>query len=272
VSELEKLEGWMASLIRRRRDLSVDPDVRSAALRHIHGNDRLSPAELLEIYREQFWLRHTASLLEDFPGLSALVGQAAWERLVEGYIEEHAPSSWSLRNLGNRLPEFVERSVWLEHHELCVDMARLEWSFIEIFDAPDTRGLDPEKLAALTPKQWETARIVLSPALALLRVRHPVADLRLALSPSSGKKTPIPEPSPSCLVLYRGSDRNLHHSEVSSAAFELLRALKERRSLVAACESAAIAVPDEAAMLGAHVGEWFRAWGDRGWVVDVEVG
>src|SRR5204862_1087507 len=111
---------WMAVLLRRGRALTRDAGVVEAARLHIRGNDRLSPVEQLEIYREQFWLRHTASLLEDFPGLSGILGQADWERLVEAYLAETSLSSHSLRELGEALPAFVERSRSFSHHELCI--------------------------------------------------------------------------------------------------------------------------------------------------------
>src|SRR5690349_14811454 len=115
----------MASLPRRRA-LAADPRVAEAARTQFNGGDRLSPVEKLEIYRRQFWLRHTASLLKDFPGLAGVLGRRDWERLVEDYLDEVIPTSWTLRDLGSRMPAHVERSDWLPHHRLCIDMAGLE--------------------------------------------------------------------------------------------------------------------------------------------------
>ena len=78
MSATRETQVWMAELLRRRRALPRDAEVAERARLLIRGNDRLSPVEQLEIYREQFWLRHTASLLEDFPGLSGILGQEAW--------------------------------------------------------------------------------------------------------------------------------------------------------------------------------------------------
>src|SRR5262245_10531800 len=126
----------MTALLRHGRDLAKSADARGFAELEIGGNDRLSPVEQLEIYREQFWLRHTSSLVEDFPGLSGILGQASWEQLVEAYLAAVTPESYTLRDLGQRLPEFVARASFLEHRELCTDMARLEWAYVEAFDAP----------------------------------------------------------------------------------------------------------------------------------------
>ena len=97
LSDLVDLEEWLAGLMRSRTNLARDPDVALRARAHVTGNDRLSPAEQIEIYREQFWLRHTGSLLEDFPGLSGILGQEDWEKLSESYLSEVVPRAWSLR-------------------------------------------------------------------------------------------------------------------------------------------------------------------------------
>jgi hypothetical protein len=270
LANLRETQEWMAGLLGGHHALSRDARVSALALAHIAGNGRLSPVEQLEIYREQFWLRHTASLLEDFPGLSGVLGQEDWEKLVESYLGEVAPKSWSLRNLGYRLPTHVEHAAWLPHHDLCTDMARLEWAYIELFDAADVPPVDPARLGAIPQEAWETARLVLSPAMTLLRVRYPVAELRRALADAKDAAVPIPECANANLVLYRGTDRNLYHSAVSEAAFELLAALEEGVPLVAACERAAERVPSEATRMESNVGEWFSDWGRRGWVVNVE--
>ncbi len=261
MSELSELQRWMADRLRARRDLGGDAATVAEARAHFTGNDRVAPVEQLEIYREQFWLRHTASLVEDFPGLGGVLGQADWERLVEEYLEAVAPTSFSLRDLGERLPAFVEAAAWLPHRELCHDMARLEWSYIEIFDAPDAPPLDADRLAAIPDDAWEAARMRMNPALRLLRVDYPVADLRRALRADNGP-VPLPERRPQNLVLYR-VDGNLFDQALDDAPFALLEALDEGLSLGQAAERVVDA--------SAPVSEWFADWGRLGWIVDVEL-
>jgi hypothetical protein len=265
-TELSELQLWMARLLRTRRDLSRNESVAHQIPLHVTGNPRLSPAEQLEIYREQFWLRHTGSLVEDFPGLGGILGQQDWERVVEEYLESHPPTSYTLRNLGDQLPAFVERLSWLPHRELCTDMARLEWAYIELFDAADAQGLSPEKISALSPEAWETAVFELNPAFWLLRVRYPVADLRRALV-ANRDTVAIPDEGPENLVLYR-HERVLKYKTVSHGAFALLEELHRGIPLGVALERAAERVPTED--FEESLGSWFEQWGRLGWVVDVK--
>lgn len=268
MSELSRLQEWMAAELRRRSALPKDARSTELAARHLTGNDRLSPVEQLDVYREQFWLRHTASLVEDFPGLGGILGQRDWERLVEEYLEQVAPTSWSLRELGDRLAAFIDTRDWIEHRALCVDMARLEWAYIEAFDAADAPGLDPHKLAAIDESAWDTARIVLDPALRLLALRYPVADLRRALK--AGDHALLPDPAPHKLVVHR-VDRDLFDKVLDEAPYALLEALGHGESLVEAAERVLSRMPARATEIEENVGEWFASFAERGFIVDVEI-
>jgi hypothetical protein len=273
MTELSKLQGFVAELLRRRGALPKDAELSRLVAQHVSGNDRLSPIEQLEIYREQFWLRHTSALVEDFPGLGGILGQEDWQRLVEGYLLERAPTSFSLRDLGEGLPAFVERSTWLPERRLCTDMARLEWAYVEVFDAPDAGKLEPDRLAALPLDAWETARCVLSPALRLLPVRYPVADLRRALkrSTENGEAVPLPAEMPQNLVIYRGTNLRIFDKEVGDAAFGLLHALAEGEPLLTACERAAAVAAARSETIESELQGWFASFGELGFIVDVRV-
>jgi hypothetical protein len=272
MSELAELQRWVVRHLQSRRALPQNEALGAEARRLLTGNDRLSPIEQLEIYREQFWLRHTASLVEDFPGVGGILGQEQWEALVEGYLAAESPRGWTLRELGRGFADHVERAADVPHRALVRDMARLEWCFIELFDAPERPPLDLGKLATLPPDTLETGQIVLSPALALLQVGYPVADLRRSLleaRATPGAAVPIPEPREEWLVLYRGADRRLYHRPVGPEAYALLDALGRGLTLVDACQHALERAPAHAERLQRHVGTWFQQWAKRGWIVDV---
>ncbi|MFZ5893227.1 MAG: putative DNA-binding domain-containing protein [Myxococcota bacterium] len=268
-STLDELQAELAPFLLRRRALPNDSEAIAFAERHLSGNDRLSPVEQLEIYREQFWLRHTHALVEDFPGVGGIVGQSTWEILAEGYLTAHPPSGFSLRTLGEKLPDYVAGQASLEHHRLVTDMARLEWTYVEVFDAEDPPRLAPEELARFDEDALGRARLRLHPGLRLLRLSYPVVELRKRILLRSDE--PIPLPAEECrnVVVYR-SELSILHESLELPAFTLLDGLSRGDTLLSACESACALGPDATARVAEKVGEWLAAWVQLKWIVGVE--
>ena len=122
------------------------PDGRSTqelADNYIKPNELLSSFDRLEIYNRQYWFRVIGAVAEDFPALNAVMGEKKFDRLVLAYLRENPSTSFTLRNLGSKLPQ------WLEHHpefaprrhELLLDVARLEWAYVEAFDSAEVAPL-----------------------------------------------------------------------------------------------------------------------------------
>jgi hypothetical protein len=269
-----EIQTRIATFLRRRRDLTKDDEARAFAREHIGGNARVSPVEQLEIYREQYWLRHTGSLVEDFPGVGGVLGQTDWERLVEEYLLAHPPTTFSLRELGENLPDFASTREWLPHRELVVDMARLEWAQVDVFDAPEAAPLAPEKLRAVPEDAWERVRLVPNPSLRLLRTHYPVLELRRRLlvaqssTPTSDDPIPLPEPETVHLAICR-QKLVIDHERLDPSAFTLLSKLSRSIPLGEACESTASELSLEPEAIARELETWFATFTSRGYIVDL---
>ena len=82
--------------------------VGAIAASYISPNDRLSSFERLEIYNRQYWFRLISAVSEDFPTLNALLGTNRFDSLILAYLNENPSTSWTLRDLGAKLPSFLE--------------------------------------------------------------------------------------------------------------------------------------------------------------------
>lgn len=268
---LSPLQQQLVSALRERQALPSHAGWREFADEHLCGSTRLSPVEQLEIYREQFWLRHTSSLVEDFPGLGGILGQSDWEKLVELYLGHVAPESYTLRDLGKRLPEVIEAADWLPHRALCLDMARLELAYIEVFDAPDLPPLAPERLATIPEESLAEARLVIAPWVRLLTLRYPVADLRRQLRAQADEddSVAIPEERAQQLVVYR-RDLRLWDMPLGSVAHGFMSGLAAGKSLSASAELAAQGEEAEAELAG-NIGAWLAEWTAKGLIADVRL-
>src|SRR5260370_12162919 len=99
------------------------------AARFIKPNDRLTSFERLEIYNRQYWLRLLSSMIEDFPGVRAVLGGQRFQSLCKAYLTECPSRSLTLRNLGARLETCLRQNPrWIRAKRvLALYIVRLEW-------------------------------------------------------------------------------------------------------------------------------------------------
>ena len=251
---------FLSTAFRRADAIPDDAALAEAAKVHVTGNDRLSPAEQVDIYRRQYWLRHIDALLEDYPGAAFLAGEEAFDAFLRAYLEAHPPKTPSLRDLGADTARFAEGYDFGDKSEIVREMIRYELAFVDVFDGPEAPALDAAKLRAIPEDGWDRARIVLNPSIARLRCKWPVHRIRLAVKE---KRAPELTRGDYPIVLFR-KDLMIHFEDIAPDAFLILEMLSQGASLVAACEAIA---PENAG----YVAEWFQAWTSWKWIIDVEM-
>jgi hypothetical protein len=208
----------------------------------------LSSAERLEIYNRQYWFRVIGAVSEDFPALSAVLGADTFDALVVAYLRENPSTSFTLRNLGARLPTWLASYPEFagSRHRLAIDVARLEWAYVEAFDGASLPPLALRELAGL----GTDSTLRLQPHLQLLDLLYPVDEVVLAVrkgSPetditsnasSERQKTPqsdLPEVAPerTYLAVHR-LDNSVYYRRIEREQFLLLANLRDGDSIAAA--------------------------------------
>ena len=177
---------------------------RAPIAERIRSDRGVPPEERLAIYRHGYFARIHGVLRDDYGALCALVGDAAFHDLAKLYLMAHPPRSHSLRDVGAALPEFLAGSVaepFTERWPFAADLAALEWALVDVFDAPDTRVLDRDALAALPAADWATLQLELIEAHRILALAWPVQGFRKAWS----NELPMPglSPSPTKVLVHR---------------------------------------------------------------------
>jgi len=177
-----------------RRPLTEDYEMQSVAddgrpiadiaASYISPNNRLTSFERLEIYNRQYWFRLITAVSEDYPTLNAVLGTKRFDALVLAYLGEHPSTSWTLRDLGAKLPAFLEAHPEFggRRHRLAVDVANLELAYVDAFDGKQIDPLTTEEAQAISAD----SRLFLQPHLRLLELAYPVDNLVLAVK----KETP----------------------------------------------------------------------------------
>lgn len=243
MSALAAQQRTLAALLRRGSSIADDAEASALAT----GNARLTGAAQVEIYRKQFFLRHVDALREDFGAVAHLLGAEAFEALARAYLATHPPRTFSLRDLGAELPAFIGEP-------RARDLARVEWAFVEAFDAPSLPALDASDLATVTEAEWPALRLALQPCVRLLSIAYPAHDYRASVRRSEAP--PPPAPRASFVAIYRGPD-SLHGLDLTPAAYALLAQLAAGTPLGEACELASCVSPADFAV---DLAGWFRQW------------
>jgi len=255
--------------------------MRVYASRFIKPNDRLTSFERLEIYNRQYWFRVLSSMVEDFPGLRAVLGDKRFEAMSKAYLMDCPSRSFTLRNLGARLEG------WLRKHpkfagpkqSLAIDIARLEWADIEAFDGKAEPALRAEDLGA---GAGTTLKLKLQPYVRLLDLKYPVDDLLLEVRKEDEdtdfasnafqerhKRKRVQavaklKPANIFLAVHRVDD-SVYFRHIAREEFVILSALRDGKSLAPAIDGAfrksRVAEGERAGM----VQQWFLNWSTLGW-------
>jgi hypothetical protein len=250
------------------------------AATYIKPNERLSSFERLEIYNQQYWFRTIGAVSEDYPALNALVGEKRFDAMVLAYLRENPSTSWTLRDIGKHLPSWLAEHAEFtgKRHQLALDIAALEWAYVDCFDGLRLPPLSPSDLAAIGP----ASKIDLQPHLQLLELRYPVDELVLAVrretpeveavSNASTKRRetarlslPAMQRAVVFLAVHRFED-SVYYRRIDREAFRLLTALKSGSTLGDALDAAFIRSRLKAEDRVAKIQEYFAHAAELGWM------
>ncbi len=263
----------------RQRRADGTPSLREAEA-IIRPNDRLSSFERLEIYNRQYWFRLYTSFQEDFPGLQAVVGTRRFERIMRDYLTECPSTSFTLRNLGSRLPQWLiahpDHSA--PHTRLAIEMAQLEWAHIESFDNPAWPPLTPEQMAAI----GEDSVLTLQPHLRLVEAHAAIDDALISLREDEGDSDSASNnastgfsarrtrrmrtlPGKPVFIAVHRFDDSVYYRRLDPEDFHLLKAIRGGATLSRAIDTAfaASAIPEQDRP--AHLQSAFALFATLGW-------
>lgn len=247
----------------------------------IKPNDRLTSLERLEIYSRSYWFRLLDSLYDDFPGLRAVLGERAFRRLSRAYLADCPSRSFTLRDLGSRLEDWLQGNKQYAGNRLALalDMVRLEWADIEAFDGAAEKVLGPEDLLELDAD----FRASLQPYVRLLALRYPVDDLRIQVNRASEDRGTA---SNTALMQRRRTmtrrmawskreriflavhrvDYTVYYRRLAAEEYLLLLAVQDGLCLGEAIDLAfknsSASMEEQQSMLTT----WFSAWAQLGWL------
>jgi hypothetical protein len=220
-------------------------------------------------------------MIEDFPGLRAVLGDRRFEAMSKAYLVDCPSRSFTLRNLGGRLEGWLRKhSKWAgPKQELAVDIARLEWADIEAFDGKAEPALRPQDLRT---DAGVKLKLKLQPYVRLLDLKYPVDDLLLEVRKEDEdtdfasnafqerhKRKRVQavaklNPAEIFLAVHRVDD-SVYFRRIAREEFVILNALQNGKALGGAIQAAfrksRVPVGERAGL----VQQWFQNWAALGW-------
>lgn len=153
-----------APLDRSTGTLAATPEAYDAELARACG------AEKLAVYNRQYWFRLFEVMQAAFPLVTRLFGAWAFNERAARFLLEHPPRDWDV----DRAPDGFEETFAAD--DLAIEeAARIDAAHRAVFRAPRTEPFRPtaEDAAGLLD-----ARLVLSPAVAIVTEHFALSDLR----------------------------------------------------------------------------------------------
>lgn len=239
--------------------------------KHDSGNE--AAAELLPlrpervaVYQNGYRARLVECLADDYPAVCHLLGELHFEQLCHGYLGAHPPGP-SLNDFGANFAQYLAAR-GDEQDAFAAELAQLEWALVRAVHASDVQQLSPDRLAALTPEAWQTARLVPSRTLTLLGTRFPVNAYLQTFREGGSPEIPG-RPSPSWVVVCRrGFD--VWRLDLGDEMGRLMAALVDGRPLAAALD--VLTPPSteaETAARESRLQQAFQQWVSAGCFADI---
>ena len=192
MKSLSEIQNWMQAVI-------TDPNGVEVAIRElaadsdqphelICSSEKLDGLARLSIYNRGYHSRLIECLKAEYPCLNFTLGDDLFKQFILGYLQHYPSTSYNLNELGKYLPDYLENTNPNNHKEsikenrehwadFVVDLARLERTYLEIYDAQgseDEVSMGLESLLGMGQEKFLGLSLNFVRALTVLNLRSQV--------------------------------------------------------------------------------------------------
>jgi hypothetical protein len=224
----------------------------------------LEAKDRLAIYRNAYQVRLIDALHDTYPILHGLLGDEAWLALGEAYVAAHPSVFRSIRWYGREVADFMAHCPPYDLTPILSEVALLEWTLAEVFDAKDADSVQRAELSTLDPAAWVGLIFEFHPSLRRLEFNWNTAAVWKAMSRDETPPRPELSVAPVPWLLWRQNLQNYFRSmsNVESAA---LNSALRGRSFGDICEDLSALKPEEE--IPAAAAGLLGTWADSGIIV-----
>jgi hypothetical protein len=245
--------------------------------RHLLGEDNgiaaaivdappLAVAERLGIYHNAYRVRLIEALDDTYPVLHAVLGDEVFSALGEEFVAEHPSVHRSIRWYGRELAEFLGRCPPYDEQPILAELALLEWTLAEVFDAADAEPVQRAALSAVDPSAWSELQFEFHPSLRRLPLHWNTVAVWQAMTRDEAPPDPSRAEQASPWLLWRQNLQNYFRSMPADEATALDLG-RSGANFAEICEALAEWLPQEEIPLRAA--GLLGAWADSGIIISI---
>ncbi|KAF7773962.1 hypothetical protein PCIT_a0321 [Pseudoalteromonas citrea] len=150
-------------------------------MQDIEDQPPLQVNQRLEIYQNAYQIRLRGVLEQDHETLGFYLGDDLFNLMLTQYIASFPSQSRSLRQFGDRLPEFLRMTAPFSAHGILAEIAEFERILLRAFDSADATTLSWPQLQAIDIGQWPNMILVLHPSVHFLTCDYAAVESWQAL-------------------------------------------------------------------------------------------
>lgn len=241
---------------------------------HIVSMENANNEQRMNTYTNAYYGRLVEALSGDYPAVQALLGEEAFTALCHDYIQAHPSTHYSLRWFGQHLPVFLVESPISRERPFLAELAKLEWTFINAFDAAEAAALDEHAVTSIAAEAWPEIRINFHPSVYLVDYDWNILDLWRTVRDEEAIPPPQALPARSTCLIWR-QDLVTRYRILETGEAEALKAAMQGASFAEMCEIVMQTLPaaeDEAGQLelALRSAGMLKTWLAEGMVVELK--
>jgi len=176
----------------------------------------------MAMYRELFFNNINSFLAGNFPVLRALLSDEQWFALAQDFFAHHRSESPHFSEIPEEFLYFLEHECDnADDFPFMLELAHYEWVEMALDIAKEELVINDESLTL-------ESRVQLSPLAWSLAYQYPVHKISRDFLPTA------PAEQPTCLIVYRGADDEVHFIEITPLTYRLLATIEAHDSLIVA--------------------------------------
>ncbi|MBK5398447.1 putative DNA-binding domain-containing protein [Pseudomonas sp. TH39(2020)] len=227
------------------------------------GSPTLDVNTGLAIYHNAYQARLQEVLRGDYPVIWHWLGDDEFAQLAVAYIRQSPSAHFSLRWLGRGFEMFLRQHLVPEQSAALAELAAFEWAFTLAFDAPESRPLTMQDMAALPPQDWPMLRVCPGTTVQWLECTFNSVALWRAVKDETAFPGSTALEAHQVVVIWR-SELVCHYRSLESAEATALKGMFQLGwSFAELCSELAV-IFGESAPLQAVT--WLKQWIHDGWL------